>query len=105
MTDEKKVDEAKEEPNAQEESTEMMEKTPYIKFLERWVEGACEHDHRGWCNPDRSCCGYLPAPKKVKERFLKAYLDGNFTELSAAFTAFNFVRATFGSIERLNNAN
>ena len=47
--------------------------------LDEWVKGNPIHnDGRDECCPDFSCCnGGNMAPKNVRERFTKAYYDGN----------------------------
>lgn len=46
--------------------------------LKEWVNGNPIHnDERGECCPDFSCCNGKIAPLEVRERFAKAYLEGD----------------------------
>jgi hypothetical protein len=46
--------------------------------LDQWVMGNSIHNkERDECCPDFSCCGEEIAPKDVRERFAKAYYDGD----------------------------
>lgn len=45
--------------------------------LEKWVNGESVHnDERDECCPDFSCCCDINTPKDVKERFAKAFNNG-----------------------------
>lgn len=50
-----------------------------VRFqLKEWVKGNSLHNKvRDECCPDFSCCGSKPLDKNVRERFEKAYLEGD----------------------------
>jgi len=46
--------------------------------LDEWVKGNSVHnDERDECCPDFSCCNDVKTPRATRERFAKAYHDGD----------------------------